>query len=438
MEHNDPPSRKRFVQQTASAGAGLIFVMTVASVVMLPVTNLNAQALSSSSKTEPVETFTVTSVPAENGSYDISPKIPENGKVPEGTVLTVNAKPTSAYSLDAVFYTVKGGMWGTTSYESFSPETKITVNKDMVVGATFVPRSLVDNVKVTQDIIYAQPGVKPLKYDVYSPKGAKNLPCIVIIHGGGWSSNNEDIMRGLARELVKGGRYVVFSIDYRWINKLDGETQPTYMHRLIEDVFGAIANIQEHAAQYGGDPTRIAVTGDSAGGHLAEAAATLSPLIGEGGFGVSNGLYQFMPTYLPKQKPVGEVKNEITSAIKAVAPSYGPSEASDFKMFLEQTDQGYWDAISPVRHVPKVSERALPHFIVRGSEDALVSHEVVQRYVDVLKAAGQSVQYIQVKGAGHAFFDWKPDAATRATFARYGVPYAAQMQSFFNNIFYKN
>jgi acetyl esterase/lipase len=57
---------------------------------------------------------------------------------------------------------------------------------------------------------------------VYSPKGAKNLPCIIIIHGGGWSSNNEDIMRGLARELVKGGRYVVFSIDYRWINKLDG------------------------------------------------------------------------------------------------------------------------------------------------------------------------------------------------------------------------
>jgi hypothetical protein len=49
--------------------------------------------------------------------------------------------------------------------------------------------------------------------------------------------------------------YVVFSIDYRWINKLDRETQPTYMHQLIEDVFGAIAQIQDHAAQYGGDAT---------------------------------------------------------------------------------------------------------------------------------------------------------------------------------------
>jgi acetyl esterase/lipase len=306
------------------------------------------------------------------------------------------------------------------------------------VGATFIPRSLVDNVRVTQDVFYAKPGAKPLKYDVYSPKGARNLPCIIIIHGGGWSSNNEDIMRGLARELVKGGRYVVFSIDYRWINKLDGGTEPVHMHQLIEDVFGAIAHIQEHAAKYGADPTRIAVTGDSAGGHLAEAAATLSPFIGEGGFGVTSGVYRYMPTYLPKRKTVFEVKNEITNAIKAVAPSYGASEAADFKTLLTQTDTAYWNAISPSRHVPKKSERVVPHFIVRGTKDPIVDHAMVQRYVDVLNAAGQPVTYIQVEGAGHAFFDWKPDATTRATFARYGVPYAAQMQAFFDGIFFKN
>ncbi len=408
-------------------------ITTVTSVAILTVSNLNAQSLPTLAK--PEETYTITSVPAENGLYTISPKISKEGKLPAGTLLTVKAKPTAGYKLDAVYYTVKGGIWGTTSYESFSPKMKIPVTKDMKVGATFIPRSLVDNVRIRQDVVYAKPGIKPLKYDVYSPKGAKNLPCIIIIHGGGWSSNNEDIMRGLARELVKGDRYVVFSIDYRWINRLDGETKPTYMHQLIEDVFGAIAHIQQHAFRYGGDPSRIAVTGDSAGGHLAEAAATLSPLIGSGGFGTTTGVYNYLPTYLPERKSIVQVKNEITNAIKAVAPSYGASEAADFKTLLQQTDQGYWDAVSPTRHVPKASERLLPHFIVRGTTDPIVNHAMVQRYIDALKVAGQPVDYIQVEGAGHAFFDWKPDATTRATFARYGVPYAAQMQAFFDRVF---
>jgi dienelactone hydrolase len=62
---------------------------------------------------------------------------------------------------------------------------------------------------------------------------------------------------------------------------------------------------------------------------------------------------------------------------------------------------------------------------------------MIQRYVDVLNAAGQPVKYIQVEGASHAFFDWKPDAVTRSTFAKYGVPYAAEMLKFFDSIFYK-
>jgi len=386
----------------------------------------------------PPETFKVTLVPAQDGSYSITPDIPADGKVAAGTVLTVIAKPSSGYSLDAIYYTVKGGMWGTTSYESFSPQKQITVKQDMSVGATFVKTSLVENINETHDVVYAKPGMKALKYDVFAPRKAKNLPCIIIIHGGGWSSNNEDIMRGLARELVKGNRYVVFSIDYRWVNKLDGDAKPTYMHQLIEDVFGAIAHIQEHAAQYGGDPTRIAVTGDSAGGHLSEAAATLSPMIGDGGFGLKNGVYEYLPTYMPAGKSVEQVRSGIMNSIKAVAPSYGPSEASEFRKFVEQTDPSYWNAISPIRHVPNVTERALPHFIVRGTEDPVITHEVVQRYVDALHHAGQTVNYIQVQGAGHAFFDWKPDATTRATFEKYGVKYAGQMRSFFDAVFGKS
>lgn len=58
-------------------------------------------------------------------------------------------------------------------------------------------------------------------------------------------------MRGMARELVKSGDYVFFSIDYGWIGTKDGDSKPNTMADLIEDVYEAIAHIQEHAEEYG-------------------------------------------------------------------------------------------------------------------------------------------------------------------------------------------
>ena len=60
----------------------------------------------------------------------------------------------------------------------------------------------------------------------------------------------------------------------------------------------------------------------------------------------------------------------------------------------------------------------------------------VKEFVDALVKAGQRVEYVQVGGASHAFFDWKPDADTKATFAKYGVYYAAEMKAFFVSVLY--
>ncbi len=416
----------------------LIAAFVVLSAIAFSACNSGSNSSSKQSTNTSDETFKVTAVPSENGSYTVNPEIPADSMVAAGTELTISATPADGYSLDCIYKTVMGGMWGTTSFEYFVPEKTVTVDKDMSIGATFVKSSLVENINVTQDVVYAKPGVKTLKYDVYSPKGAENLPCIIIIHGGGWSSNNEDIMRGLARELTKDGRYVVFSIDYRWVNEGDGDEVPNSMHDLIDDVFGAIAHIQEHAAEYGGDPTRIAVTGDSAGGHLSASAATLSTMIGDGGFGEQEGVYEYMPSYMPEGKTVEQVKEDITDAIKAAAPSYGVYDAANFANFITQTDQAYRDAISPIKNVPNINERSVPHFLLRGTQDPLITDEAVQAYVDVLTAAGQRAEYIQVEGVGHAFFDWKPDSRTRATFHEFGVKYADMMKDFFDSIFYKS
>jgi len=377
----------------------------------------------------------VTIDPTENGTIKVDPPIPADGKVAKGTVFKVTATPAEGFALDSGYFAMPG-MWGKMFYEFTSPTFEVTVDQNKAIGASFIEKKALEGFTVRQDIVFAQPGVKKLKYDVFSPTGAKNLPVIAIIHGGGWVSNTEDIMRGLARELVKGGNYVVCSMDYRWLGTRDGDKGTNTMANLIEDVFGGLAHIQEHAREYGGDPSRIAVTGDSAGGHLSAAAAVMVSMIGEGGFGVKDGVYQYKPTYLPKGKSVEDVRKSLTSAIKAAAPSYGVFGGKMMAGVLRGESEAVVKAVSPQEHIPDAKERAVPQYLLRGTKDALINDAGVQAYADALKAAGQRVEYVQVEDVGHAFFDWKPDAGTKATFAKFGAPYAAKMRAFFDTVFY--
>jgi acetyl esterase len=159
--------------------------------------------------------------------------------------------------------------------------------------------------------------------------------------------------------------------------------------------------------------------------------------IGDRGFGVKPGVFQFKPTYIPQGKTVEQVRKEITAAIKAAAPSYGVFENLNPYSNDPAADRAAWSqAVSPINFIPDIKERAVPQFLTRGTNDGLIRDENVQRYVEALKAKGQTVVYLQPEGAGHAFFDWKPDARVKATFMQYGIPYAAKMEEFFNTVFY--
>ena len=371
--------------------------------------------------------------PVKNGSITLDPPLPDDGKYPAGSVVTVRATPAQGCAVDSIYYSVPG-RWGAMfheSLESLTPEFEITIDQEKHIGASFIKAEEVAHVSVKHNVLYAQPGKKPLKYDVYSPKDAAGLPIIVIIHGGAWATNDEDIMRGLARELTRGGKFVVCSIDYRWIGKLDGDEQPNTMANLIEDVFGAIAHIMEHAKEYGADPTRVGVTGDSAGGHLSAVASLLIERIGTRGFGETDGVYQYKPTYLPEGKSAEDVRGEMLSAIKAAAPSYGVFAAEGLKEFMEELPDSAVDATAPLNQIPEATTRSVPQYLTRGITDPVITHEEVSAFADALKAKGQTVVYDQVDGVGHAFFDWKPTDEVKATFKKFGVPYAARMKAFF-------
>ncbi len=381
------------------------------------------------------ESFSITLDPVKNGEISLDPPVPDNGMYPSGTVVKVQATPAEGYAIDSIYYSVPG-RWGAMYHESLTSEFEIAFDRDKHVGASFIESEEVAHVSAKYNIVYAQPGKKPLKYDVYTPTGARDLPIIVIVHGGGWATNDEDVMRGLARELTKGGKFVVCSIDYRWIGELDGDEQPNSMANLIEDVFGAIAHIMEHAKEYGADATRIGVTGDSAGGHLSASASILIEKIGSNGFGESDGVYEFQPTYFPAGKSVDDLRREMLSAIKAAAPSYGVFAADRLKQFMQDMPQSAAEATAPQSHIPESNTRTTPQYLTRGTKDSLIGDGNVNAFADALKAKGQVVVYDQVEGAGHAFFDWKPNDTTKATFKKFGVPYAAKMKSFFEQHLY--
>ena len=369
------------------------------------------------------------------GRVEVTPAIAAEGtEFPKGTVLKVKAVPDEGYAFECGYEAMNGQFAYFTEY--FTEEFEVTVSGPCSVGASFVEPEFLQGHRVIHDVVYAQPGVKPLKYDVYIPDGAKKLPGIIIIHGGAWRMNCEDVMSGMARELTRNGKYVVFSIDYRWSGTADGDARPNELYELIEDCFGAVLHIQEHASEYGLDPKRLAVTGDSAGGHLCTSVANMIERVGDGGFGVNPGVFEYMPTYMPKGMTVAKARKSL-KAIKAVAPNYGVFSAEGVGRFVRNLPAEGRAALAPLDNVPDASVRKIPHWINRGTADPLISEASTVEYYEAVKAAGQEVHYVKVPDAVHAYYDWKPDSATKETFWKYGAPYTREMEKFFDTVFYK-
>jgi acetyl esterase len=105
-------------------------------------------------------------------------------------------------------------------------------------------------------------------YTPDNPTGAA-LPIVVLFHGGGFIAGSPDSHDGGTRELCAQAGAIVVSVDYRLAPE----------HKFpaaAEDCHAALLWAAEHAAELGGDATRLAITGDSAGGNLAAAVALMN------------------------------------------------------------------------------------------------------------------------------------------------------------------
>lgn len=119
------------------------------------------------------------------------------------------------------------------------------------------------------------PGGRELRLRVYRPMRKNALPAMVYIHGGGFTLFSIDTHDRLMREYATEGGFAVIGVDY----PLAPEAR---YPEALDRIEGLMLWLSENAGQWGLDPSRLAMAGDSAGGNLSFAAFLRLRKIGQG------------------------------------------------------------------------------------------------------------------------------------------------------------
>jgi acetyl esterase/lipase len=229
------------------------------------------------------------------------------------------------------------------------------------------------------DIEYGQAGTVRLLLDASVPKGSGPFPVAIIVHGGGWGSGDKQRDVAVLFEPLTQAHFAWFSINYR--------LAPEHRYPAsIEDVDQAIRWVSAHAAQFKGDPRRIAVMGYSAGGHLACLAAMRARR--ERNVAAVVGLAA--PTDLVAD---AERRNGLSNALKNLLD----------RQTLDDEVRAILGDISPINHV----RSGLPPFLlIHGTADKSVPYSQSQNLQARLRAAGVPCELMAIENAPHNILEW--------------------------------
>ena len=299
-------------------------------------------------------------------------------------VISLRARHTGEVmdtALEAAFHGVR---WHTSEPDATGPRTHLSAAQLVLAW----PRRHRD-VEVLRDIQYAPGAGRKHCLDVYRPRaGVTDAPVLLQIHGGAWVTGDKR-QQGLPLMYHLAARgWLCVSANYRL------SPRATFPDHLI-DVKLALRWVREHAPEYGGNPAFVAVTGGSAGGHLAALLAlTPNDVEYQGGF------------------------EDVDTAVQACVPLYGVYDftgrfggrgADGLGGFAERVilkkrvadDPAAFEKASPI---DQVRADAPPFLVVHGTHDSLAPVLAARAFAETLRAVSRMpVGYAELPGAQHAF-----------------------------------
>lgn len=262
-------------------------------------------------------------------------------------------------------------------------------------------------VDALNDIVYSQVksanAIRQLHMSLLIPRNSDLKPVIVYFPGGGFTSAAWNKFIEMRMALAEAG-FVVAAAEYR--------TVPDVFPAPVMDGKAAIRFLREHAYEYGIDPSRIGVLGDSAGGYLAQMLALTNSDksfdVGENLARSSNVQAAATLYGLSNLLNIGE---GFSTAVQKVHQSPAATEALMVNgvAFRDKPGASIYSnkkkalAASPMGHI---SGTKPPFLIMHGTADSLVSPLQSKQLYNALKNEGNRADFILVDGAEHGDDSW--------------------------------
>ncbi len=249
-------------------------------------------------------------------------------------------------------------------------------------GRSTDPERLVPGVRAAETTVDGATG--PLRATVYTPETAPGpLPVVLYFHGGGWVIASKEVYDGGARGLAREAHAIVVSVDYR-------QAPENRFPAAWDDAFAAYRWVTENAGILGGDPDRIALAGESAGGNLAVATAIA---VRDAGLRA--------PRHVLSVYPVAQTSLNTESYLEnAIAK---PLNRAMVKWFVDHLVRSEEDLADPRLSLVDARLEGLPPVtIINARIDPLRSDGA--RLEKALQEAGVPVERRDYEGVAHEFF----------------------------------